>query len=50
MKKKLTKSDASESKDQRKLRKLTGDTSAPTLSKKLRNKKDGESSKQGVQR
>ncbi|XP_054476429.1 DNA damage-binding protein 2 isoform X2 [Anoplopoma fimbria] len=46
MKTRPTKSaDASESKA--KLRKRTGESSAPTLSKKLRTRKDGETSKQG---
>ncbi|XP_070763724.1 DNA damage-binding protein 2 [Enoplosus armatus] len=44
MKSRPTKSDASESKA--KVRKRTAESSAPTLSKKLRDKKDGETSKQ----
>ncbi|XP_044050498.1 DNA damage-binding protein 2 isoform X2 [Siniperca chuatsi] len=44
MKGRPTKSDASESKG--KVKKRTGETSAPTLSKRLRAKKDGEISKQ----
>ncbi|XP_044050501.1 DNA damage-binding protein 2 isoform X4 [Siniperca chuatsi] len=46
MKGRPTKSDASESKG--KVKKRTGETSAPTLSKRLRAKKDGEISKQAA--
>lgn len=45
--KRPTKSDASEPKG--KMKKRAGESSATTLSKKLRDQKDGEKSKQGVQ-
>ncbi|XP_076588110.1 DNA damage-binding protein 2 isoform X1 [Chaetodon auriga] len=45
MKRKPTKSDASESRDN--VKKRTGENFAPTLSKKLRDKKDAETSKRG---
>lgn len=47
MKGRRTKSDASESKG--KVKKRIGETSAPTQSKRLREKKDGETSEQGEQ-
>lgn len=48
MKTRQTKSaDASESKS--KVKKRVGENSGPTLSKKLRERKDGETSKEGMQ-
>ncbi len=45
--KRPSKSDAAQSKG--KVKKRSEEKSAPTLSRKLRDKKDGETSKQGVQ-